>query len=163
MASAITALATTTLGANASSVTFSSIPATYRDLRLVVSGAESAAGSTDARLRANGDAGLNYTRVYIFGDGASAVSGTNTMTEFQAWYAADTVGNAIIDIMDYAQTDKHKTLLTRSNNASATSNGTSAQAQRWASTAAITSLTWSLTSTYTFNAGTTISLFGIVS
>ena len=163
MTAALVPLQNITLTGSAATVTFANIPSTgFRDLRLVVSGIESAAGSTDARLRANGDSGTNYYRVYMFGTGSSAVSGTDSATAYQPWYSADTIGHAVIDIFDYAQTDKHKTLITRSNNANASSNGVSAQAQRWANTAAITSLTWSLTSTYTFNAGSTFALYGVV-
>jgi hypothetical protein len=51
-----TPLATVTLGTTAASVTFSSIPATYRDLIFVLSGL---GGSANITLRYNGDSGSN--------------------------------------------------------------------------------------------------------
>jgi hypothetical protein len=60
--------------------------------------------------------------------------------------------------MDYSATDKHKTVLVRSN---AASTGVEAIAQRWASTAAITSILV-FPSTGSWAAGGTFSLYGIV-
>jgi hypothetical protein len=60
--------------------------------------------------------------------------------------------------MDYAATDKHKTVLTR-NNVSGT--GVEAQAARWANTAAITSVTVITSSGAGFATGTVISLYGV--
>jgi hypothetical protein len=59
------ALATTTLGATAASVTFSSIPATYRDLVLVYNGTTSANIGVDVEF--NGDTNsANYSRVFMY-------------------------------------------------------------------------------------------------
>lgn len=163
MANAMVALANITLGSSAATVTFASIPATYRDLRIVVTGVESEPGSQDVWLEVNGDTGANYSRVFMYGNGSTATSGSGTMNQFLPWFAGDVLSHATMDIMDYAQTDKHKTLLTRSNSGSSTGNGVSAQTQRWASTAAITSLRFKLANAFTFNAGSTFSLYGIVS
>jgi len=74
MASAMVALATTTLGSAASSITFGSIPATYRDLRIVVSVRSDSVNSPYAqcRLQFNADTGSNYPTVEMTGDGSSA-------------------------------------------------------------------------------------------
>jgi hypothetical protein len=65
-------IATTTLGTAAASITFSSIPATYTDLRLVVVAKAVSASTLDVRF--NNDSGTNYSKTEISGDGSSAVS-----------------------------------------------------------------------------------------
>lgn len=165
MASAQVALATITLGSAASSVTFASIPATYRDLRLVsfvpsLTGSPTAAG---AFARFNSDTGGNYNTVYAYGNGSSTGSGTETNSTTLFWGAFPAAGGIDHwDILDYAQTDKHKSAIGR-----ADGNGASTwmYAGRWASTSAITSIT--LTSPDSgsdqFGIGTTFALYGIVS
>ena len=150
-------LATVTLASSASSVTFSNIPATYRDLIFVISGTV-VTGSTDTQLRVNGDSGSNYSRVFMFGDGTNAASGTASLTGFLPWNGSTTQTVGIGQLMDYAATDKHKTLLSRQNTPNL---GVSAQAQRWANTAAITTLNF-LGNGNSYAAGTTFSLYGIV-
>ena len=56
------ALATTTLSSAVGSVTFSSIPAGYRDLVLVAEGLTSGATS-NVRMQFNSDTGNNYSLV----------------------------------------------------------------------------------------------------
>jgi hypothetical protein len=147
--SAYTPLANVTLGSSASSVTFSSINQTYRDLVLILSGTSSGG---DILLQLNGDTNnANYSWVSMRGDGsaASSSSGNGPIVMFSL------AGNSTINIMDYSATDKQKTFLTRFDH---TSNGTNARAIRWANTAAITSMT--LTNA-TFPAGFTMALYGV--
>jgi hypothetical protein len=160
MASAQVALATITLGSTASTVTFGSIPSTYRDLRIVFSGRMNAA-EADLIGVFNSDTGANYSRVFMFGNGSSAVSSsgsseTNAKLSYVA-YQTETVHT--IDIMDYSATDKHKTTLNRGNSPSI---ATYAWCNRWASTSAITSIALS-GSTGVFASGSIFSLYGIVS
>ena len=159
MAAAMVALATTTLGTSASTVTFGSIPATYRDLRLVIHGASSINSTAQAVL--SGDTGANYTYVNMYGTGSVAGSGYSTTNLNAAYFGyPDTAGGVLTaDWLDYSATDKHKTYITRSSNAGQYA---AAIAGRWASTSAITSMALSLTSG-NWSAGTTFSLFGIVS
>ncbi len=156
------ALANTTVPTGGlATVTFSNIPATYRDLVYVISGQLENATSTDTILRVNGDSGGNYSRVYSYGNGASVSTASETaLNQFLPWYTRNNGSNAIGYVMDYSATDKHKVILARSNNAS--NEGTSMQTQRWANTAAITSLAFS-SSTNEFAEGTTFALYGIVS
>jgi hypothetical protein len=154
-----TPLATVTLSSAATSVTFSSIPATYRDLILVIAG-ETSAGDRDVALRFNSDTGSNYSRVLMFGDGSSTGSNSATVSNFPIAYNS-TSGRfqSETSIMDYSATDKHKTGLSRSNQ----SNGlVSAWAARWANTSAVNSLQVLLSGTGNFNTGTVFSLFGIL-
>jgi hypothetical protein len=150
-----TALATVTLGSSASSVTFSSIPATYRDLIVVVEGLS--AGGDSALMTLNGDTGSNYTYVRMFGTGSgSGASSSGTSREIFNIYSSR--GTNIIQIMDYSATNKHKTSISRSNTANTI---VMAFASRWANTAAVNSVALSLGGT-TFAATTTLSLYGVI-
>lgn len=162
MAAAMTALANLTLGSAASTVTFSSIPATYRDLRIVVNAATSAEGNIF--IQVNGDTGSNYSQVNMRGFATSSTgSSSGTSTRIYSNYSTglQTSSRAIntYDIMDYAQTDKHKTMLIRANH----SDEVDAIAGRWASTSAISSVTLTANDATTFTSGSSFALFGIVS
>jgi hypothetical protein len=147
-------LATTTLGNSTSSVTFSSIPATYKDLVLVVAG--TASTQTGFLIKFNGDnTESNYFRVLMLGNGSTTSSSTGNNSVFGSVYTVQS--SNITSIMDYSATDKHKTLLLRSNSAS---DFTYATAGRWANTAAITSINLSCSGA-TFSIGTTFSLYGV--
>jgi hypothetical protein len=157
-----TALATRTLTGTAASVTFSSIPATYRDLILVTDATITAAGSTDGYgLRFNGDTGSNYFYVRMVGTGSAAQSAQATTTFALGGVIGDVnKGLTMFQIMDYSATDKHKTVITRSNGGFA--NWTQASASRWANTAAITSVLLRSNSSYNFSIGSTFSLYGVI-
>jgi hypothetical protein len=135
-------LASNVLSSNASSVTFSSIPATYRDLVLVVT-AKITVGTGGASMRFNADSGSNYNMVTMEGTGSATQSGSGS--GYNALYVNLNNGElytgptvSIIQIMDYSATNKHKSTLHRANGLSSTSVG--ATAGRWASTSAINSI-----------------------
>lgn len=153
------ALANITLSSSAASVTFGSIPGTYRDLVLVIDGTVSSADTLG--LRFNSDSGNNYFSVSMNGNGSTASSGSWTSVSsgyFGIFYT--TQSNAIINIMDYSATDKHKTFISRSNNAG---NLVRAHATRWASTNAITSVTLTSFGGVNYSSGSTFALYGIES
>lgn len=155
-----TPLANITLGSSAASVTFSSISQAYRDLVLVVSG-----GTTDGsggQVTFNSDTGSNYYKLRMSGDGTSASSfawGASTDLQLGAYaiFNPGTITNTVMNIMDYSATDKHKTVLHRTNLASA---GADAFAGRWASTSAITTIRLAVAGT-TWSVGSTFALYGI--
>lgn len=164
MANAMVALANLTLGSAQASVTFASIPATYRDLRLVIN-AKNSTTPTNILVRFNGDSGGNYSSVYMKGSGSSATSGSDgpssTANNIGVAYAtAGLFDLTTFDLFDYSATDKHKTGLARAGNAY--SEGAVARATRWASTAAVTSIVCILDSN-NFDTGSTFALYGIVS
>ena len=155
------ALATTTLTRAVSSVTFSSIPGTYRDLILVQSSLVTG-GSSYSSLRFNNDSTGYYSVVTMRGNGSSAISNFASSNSeipplpFSFESTTERVA-AIFQIFDYAQTDKHKTVLVRGNTASLE---TSASAQRWPSTSAITSIQARAVGS-NFAIGSTFSLYGV--
>ena len=141
-------LATTTLASSTATVTFSSIPSSYRDLVIVIDGSAASAGATFLNFNAD-SSNLSYVRMY--GTGSSTGSDTSRIG---MWTAQS---NIVFQIMDYSATDKHKTYLARAN---AAGNQVAALASRWASTSAITSILIDH-STSNFDASTTFSLYGI--
>jgi len=155
-------IATTTLSATASSYTFSSIPATYTDLRLVSTPLTSTAGQ-DFWLQFNGITTTTYSQTLIYGDGTSAAStrASNNDGVYFTWTQG--VSNTIpqlwtTDIFSYAGST-YKTLLfaeSADRNGSGVANRT---VGLWRSTAAITSI--NLKATTLFSVGTTFTLYGI--
>jgi len=149
-----TPIANTTLGSSATSITFSSISQSYRDLVLVINGP---AMFGDVSLRLNSDSGNNYSYVVMYGTGSSSLSGQASSQSLAAisYNAASSPFSVIVNFLDYSATDKHKTLLSRGNQADAY---VLAYADRWANTAAITSIQI-LNNTYPV--GTTLALYGV--
>ena len=74
-----------------------------------------------------------------------------------AYPTTTTKGMGSTQFMDYSATDKHKSALSRANNAEI---GTMASALRWANTAAITSIE-SFAFSNSWAAGGTVNLYGI--
>lgn len=155
----MTALANITLAnSTTTTVTFSSISGSYRDLLIVWSGTtQSTFGN---RFYMNNDqSNGNYFNVAGWGNGSS-VFGTNVQNpQISPDIQSTTVQNqSLIHIMDYAQTDKHKTIISR---ADVPNSGVVMQVTRWANTAAVTSVV--VNNAAVWNSGTTISLYGVSS
>ena len=153
-------IATTTLGSGAANITFSSIPATYTDLRVVCV----ATGSGNFGARLNGDTGTNYSHTDLIGSGSTASS---YRAGSQSYMVIDNALNGLgstpqlytLDIFSYAGSTKKTTLVT----ANEDNNGSgyvSYQVYLWNSTAAINSVT--VLGSSTLNAGTTATLYGIL-
>lgn len=153
-----TPMANITLGSAASSVTFSNIPNTYRDLILISEG--TATGTTGFRIQYNNDTTTaNYSAIYAGGNGSSTFSspvtnaaGVFIMTIFNRF-------SQITFIQDYSATDKHKSSLSRSN---VPQNELLMSAGRWANTAAITSVKILTDSGQSLSSGTTLALYGVI-
>lgn len=153
-------IASTTLASAVSSATLSGIPATFTDLRLVITLRDATSGY--GLLRVNSDSGSNYSRTVLRGDGSAASSfRSSNNTEFycKGTTAANSYAMTSIDFMSYANTSVFKTML-------AADAGFDTQVERtvylWRSTAAVTSISLlSVTGGATLAAGSTMSLFGI--
>jgi hypothetical protein len=154
-------IATTTLGTTAASVTFSSISSSYTDLILVLNSIATA-GTPNTLLRFNGDTTSNYSDTYLTGNGTAAdsarqASQTSIRATFNGNPGASPNANTI-HILSYANTTTFKTVLIRASQAGA---GTDAIAGLWRkSPEAINSITLT-TSSSTYAAGSTFTLFGI--
>ena len=112
-----TPIATTTLGSDTQTISFTSIPSTYTDLVLVFTGICTTSG-TNLAFRFNNDSGSNYSFTRLRG-----YSGTFT-GDYYSPYSMGISGplsygtiNSIItlNIMNYANTSMYKTVYSRSN------------------------------------------------
>lgn len=154
MTSTYTPLANITLTGSDSEVLFSNIPSTSRDLILVCEATASA--NTDIRLNFNGVT-TDYSRIFGYGTGSSAISGGDATAGFG--YVGTSSALSIIQIMEYSVTNKHKTILSRTNQAS--SYGVAMFSGRWARTNAISSISV-FPASGSFSIGSTFALYGVI-
>jgi hypothetical protein len=153
-------IATTTLGTSTSTITFSSIPATFTDLRLVL--VATASGGTKF-LRFNSST-TGYSNTWILGDGSSATSGRSTSYPRLDLNSQDTGDSTpsldTVDVFSYAGSTNKTCLMTSSHDENG-SGQVMRQVGLWANTAAITQIDLLLSSSNTWSAGTTATLYGI--
>jgi hypothetical protein len=160
-----TPLATTTLGSNTASYTFSSISGSYTDLVLVCNIQQVTDGEQVA-IQVNGDTGSNYSRTYLCGDGSTAHSGRSTSATsiLVDHHATPPTSNSfsvnIVNFENYSNTTTNKTVIARSNSLS-TYGGAVQITGLWRSTAAITSITVFCTTGRNMKTGTSLTLYGI--
>ncbi len=158
------AIATTTLGSAATSITFSSIPGTYTDLRMVIVTTGST-GGPGVYLRPNNDGSSLYSFTTINGDGSAVATYKYANFSEGFWLsfnaAPTTPAVYTADIFSYAGSTNKTCLAT----ASVDKNGsgwTERTVCLYRSTSAITQLSFTSLSTATFAAGTTATLYGIL-
>jgi len=153
-----TPIATTTLGATASSYTFSSIPSTYSDLVLIAT-INGFASQTECGLRFNGDSGSNYSRTYLVGDGSVAFSGrSSNATNITISANTTSLEMFTVSIMNYSNATTYKSVVSRSDSAPTAVKTTTGL---WRNTAAINSLSIVRTGAVDLPAGSTFTLYGI--
>jgi hypothetical protein len=143
-------IATVSVGSGgAANVEFTSIPATFTHLQIRGIMRDARAGTVnDGWLRFNGDTGSNYAAHKLNGDGASATAtgaATKTNTEDLFRFPTDNntasvFGASIIDIFDYANTNKYKTVRALSGYDANGSGVIRFSSGLWQSTSAITSI-----------------------
>ena len=155
-------IATTTLGTAASDITFSSIPATYTDLKIVITGTSSA--SEYVAVQFNADTGTNYSRTALFGDGSTVTSNRTTSGNYvrdDALFTNNTnVAMTSFDVFSYAGST-NKTLLMQGSGDKNGSGIVSRIVGLWRSTSAITSIKLFGAFGANFNTGTTATLYGV--
>jgi hypothetical protein len=149
-------IATVTVGSGgASSITFSSIPSTYKHLQIraiqsTVQGTDR--GNSQLFARFNSDTGTNYSWHQLKGNNSSATAtgyfSEDTIYGSDTLYsggAANVFGAMVMDILDYADTNKYKTvrILNGFDSNSATTGNTSIALNSglWRNTAAISTIT----------------------
>lgn len=156
-------IATVTLATSTSSggIYFTSIPATYTDLRMIFTTTSSAS----VYGYFNNDTSSSYSGTSLYGNGSSP--GSNSLTNFS--YAPFNLGAGIqsnqpsmvtIDIFNYAGSTNKTCLSTTSTDRSG-SGSVGTAVTLWRNTAAITSIGFVPYISGTFAAGTTITLYGI--
>jgi hypothetical protein len=98
----------------ANTFSFTNIPTNFTHLQ-IRSILNNSAGNISISMQFNGSGGTNYARHYLFGDGSSATSGALTSTGASTFtqYSGATTNifhASIIDILDYTNTSKNKTV-----------------------------------------------------
>jgi hypothetical protein len=159
MAATYTPIASITLGANTSSVTFSSIPSTYTDLVLIISTKNTSTGNY-ILTRFNSDSGTNYSQTRLVGNGTSASSARNSNDDsFAVMYQTNTTdpGICVMNILNYSNTTTNKTALSRDN---FTADTTFLRVGMWRNTAAITTISLTINGG-NFDTSSTFNLYGI--
>jgi hypothetical protein len=157
-------IATNTLSSAAASITFSSIAASWTDLRIVLVANTTGAGATTA-LSFNGvPAGTVYSWTTLSGNGSTAASSANTNQDGLYPYSASTITTIpdfySFDIFSYAGSTFKTVLMTAQQdyNGSGTVNR---KVGIWRSTSAITSCVLTNVGS-TYASGTTATLYGIL-
>lgn len=164
-------ISTYTLASNQGTLTFSSIPQTYTDLRLVISGGFVDDGFIFGIRVGNGsvDSGGNYSFTWMRAKTTTATSGRYSNMTLGA--ACEEGKNNLynlctVDFMNYSNTSTYKTWITRK---SAAENTVDSTVNLWRSTSAINTIAIAesgLGGSGSFNygnmlSGTTFTLYGI--
>ena len=113
-------IASATGTGSSTTITFSSIPNTYKHLQLRWIAKDTYSGISGGlrvELQFNSDTGTNYARHQLYGDGsavtalgASSVSTIRLDSAGEYGTTANVFGVAIVDIHDYSSTTKNKTV-----------------------------------------------------
>jgi hypothetical protein len=173
MPNTMTLISTNTLSSSASSVTFSSIPTTFTDLKLTVSARSATAGALFgySQLKFNGSSTSDYSGRNIYG--ISSTIGTSgysaaTNTDINGGHAGSSAGNlanSFTNTEAYIPNYNSSTTYKSYHAASVTPDNTTVNyfiavlGLLRSNNAAITSLT--ITDTGNFVTGSTFSLYGI--
>jgi len=163
-------IATVTVGSGGSStIEFTSIPSTYKHLQIRgIARVDRSTTQTYLRLRFNSDSGTNYSYHGVSGNGSTTGTDAGASQDFietlrfpGATSTANIFGAIVIDILDYANTNKYKT--TRALGG-ADQNGSGEiwlQSGNWRNTTAISSITLLEAITGNFVQYSTFALYGI--
>jgi len=175
MAATYEPIATYTADGTTNPITFSSIPATYTDLRfiLMVNANQGTTGGYSAfSYRYNSNAATNYSSTNIRGDGTTATSGRQTNTSTYGFVGGSPIPALneaptfiSYDIFSYAGSTFKTALYTASYDRNG-SGSTVRAVTLWQQTAAITSVTFDIdafggVSGRAFKSGSTFTLYGI--
>lgn len=161
-------IASQTLGSSTGIVTFSSIPQNYTDLIFLVSAKAASATYDISALRVN-SVTSGYSKTYLQGDGASAISGRSTAeislrggylpgTNYASEFTTD-----IYHFINYSNTTTNKTVLCRTNSFNTASQGFNSQVQASLipTTSAITQITLQTANGANLYVGSVFTLYGI--
>ena len=169
--SSFESIATVTLGSSSSTISFSSIPSTYKSLQIRGISRDTYTGAgvdVEYYIRPNGDATNAYAIHYLYGNGstAAAAGAANSTGGGIVWgsaggvNAANIFGASIVDIVDYASTSKNKTIRALGGTDANGSGQIALSSALWINTSAISSITLAAGTT-AFAAGSTFALYGI--
>jgi hypothetical protein len=137
-------ISTTTLGGNQASINITSIPQTYTHLQLRMFFKTSATDLGSGIIQFNGDTASNYSWHVLGGNGSSAfsTSGATQSSMLTGYSNQDSTyfGVSIIDILDYKDTNKYKTIRVLAGLDRNGSGYSDLVSGNWRSTSAVTSI-----------------------
>ena len=161
-------IATVVPSGSTNTVTFSSIPSTYKHLQLRLLQKDNYVSPLNAsNVRFNSDPNANYAYHRLIGDGSSvsADSGASQTGMSLDLYASNnnsSYGVAIIDILDYASTNKYKTVRSFCGYDANGSGRIQLNSALWMNqTDAITSISFAIGGSIVWNANSSFALYGI--
>jgi hypothetical protein len=172
-------IATVTVGSGGqSTIVFSSIPSTYKHLQVRFMAQSNRSSFVDnLEMYVNSDQSANYSVHYLIGDGANAPSSTGAANASGFISTSQNLGSSsgtpnafgvgVIDILDYSNTNKHKTLrglwgLNLNTADSSSSFGRlGISSGNWRNANAISSITFYPTLGTSFTQYTSFALYGI--
>ena len=165
MATTYTLISSVTVGATAvASMNFTSIPATYTDLKVVIS-ARNETGPAGNILMGFNSSTSSFVNLFIQGDGAgvAASSVAQMIGDMDgSGETANTFNNVEVYIPNYLVSQNKQISIFGLNETNATAASMAAVASLWRNTAAITSITLDpLDGAATFQIGSSFYLYGI--
>ena len=157
-------IATYTFPSDAASYTFSAIPNTYTDLRLIIA-ETGTSGSNECALVFNGDTGANYDVVSLSAASDNTIGSGSAANESRISFGGSIAsGVHIFEINNYKNTTTFKNCLSKSIGTGSGKNWLYFRCANWRNTAAITSITadtYGSAFGYLWRTGTTMTLYGI--
>jgi hypothetical protein len=147
--------------ASPGTITFTSIPSTYTDLRLIINYTQGSSSSAQGYIN-NDSAGTSYSRTLLYGNGTSALSARNSNVSV---FTLPVVSNSTIpnfvtmDFMSYSNTSTFKTFLAQGSSDQNGSGFSAASVFLWRDTSAINRI--DLYGNGTFAIGSTFTLYGV--
>jgi len=148
-------------GTAVSSISFTSIPATYKHLQIRGIWKLSAGGNL--KIQFNSDTGANYKCHFLYGDGSttqSSVTSVSPNAMSLGYQAASTFEASVCDILDYANTNKYTTIRSLGGNDRNGAGDIEFDSGVWLNTAAVTSITLTAQSG-TISEYSSLALYGI--
>lgn len=160
-------IASATGTGSSGTITFSSIPSTYTHLQIRFIGRSSSAASSTIKMNFNSDTGSNYANHMLYCDGASPYAAQNVSQTFLRFYGmsysgltAGIMSSHVVDILDYANTNKYKTIRTLGGFDANGSGEQGLYSALWMSNTAITSIDL-ITGAGNWTTDSSFSLYGI--
>lgn len=164
-------IATVSVGSGGvSSIQFTSIPSTYTHLQIRCFARTARTGQNGDFLKTtfNSDTASNYSWHLTVADGASTGLATGVSVAYMeadrfstASASSNIFGVSIIDILDYADTNKYKTMRWIGGYDNNGSGEIQFGSGNWRSTSAVTSITLSQSGAYNINQYSHFALYGI--
>ena len=147
------------------SLSFTSIPSTYKSLQIRYSAA-ALAGGAQLQMRFNSDTATNYWYHETYGNGTSATANFGSAGYFYidvtgGVSASPNTMGGVMDILDYSSAVKKKVFKSNNTIQGPSTNYVSLVSGVWNSASALSTITFTLDNANAFAAGTSFALYGV--